>query len=111
MSEAPDADAVGGITLTSNGWSESTVVEVDLREADDDDLRAIATLTDASMEWLESVRDGYTPCRKCGDLLQPGHIAEHDDPPLCHPCFYELHDDDHADAPEHVVRDAGPGEL
>lgn len=76
-------DAVLGFTLTMNGYTESDVVDVDLSDLSDNEIRVIANLTEFSEDRIRELRkDGVVPCRSCGE---PTHTGG--DPPICRGCY------------------------
>lgn len=71
-------------TLMMNGYTESSVVDVDLADLSDNELRVIANLTEFSEDRLRELRDpDKVPCRSCGRPI----TDDPRDPPVCQRCL------------------------
>lgn len=74
-------DTLVSLSITQNGFNQSTWEEVDLESLSDTELEVLAELTGVDSEWLVTIaRDDRKPCSQCGNPLP--FLEE----PLCQRC-------------------------
>lgn len=79
-----DSNATLAFTVSVNEYRESDVQDITVAELSDEEISAIASLTEFSEQWLNELRkENKVPCRTCGEII----TKNAHDPPVCQPCL------------------------